>query len=65
MSVRTYGGPYPPSRPTDSRIHIWSRCQTCGWYACHLEERGSMAHYCDVQNHKRAGCEPTLFGAAA
>lgn len=62
--ILTKIGPYPPSRPKDSRTHIWSWCRLCGWYACHLEERGSMENYCQTQDHKRDGCEPTLLAAS-
>lgn len=62
--IRTYIGPYPPSRPTDTRTHIWSICDRCGWYCCHLEDRAAMQHTIEYFEHKREGCDATLFGAA-
>ena len=63
--VRTYIGPYPPTKPKDTRTFIWSRCDSCGWLAVHLEESQSMQHTIVVSEHR---CEESvqldLFGAA-
>ncbi|MER7195769.1 hypothetical protein [Streptomyces flaveolus] len=56
--IHTSIGPYPPSRPNDTRTFIWSRCTRCGWYACFLEDQQAMEHTMAVQEHARDACEP-------
>ncbi|MEU2057136.1 hypothetical protein [Streptomyces bungoensis] len=55
--VRTWMGPYPPSRPRDPRTFIWSQCTRCDWYACFLEDQQAMEHTMAVQEHARDACE--------
>jgi hypothetical protein len=55
-NIRTYVGPYPPSRRKDYRTFIWSTCTVCGWYACHLEDQQSMQHTIETFDHARSGC---------
>lgn len=53
-NVRTHIGPRPPTRPSDVRTWIWSRCWECGWLAEHLEESQSMQHSIEVAEHRCA-----------
>ncbi|GAA4627001.1 hypothetical protein GCM10023196_037510 [Actinoallomurus vinaceus] len=55
--IKTWIGPYPPSRPKDTATFIWSVCQRCRWYACHREDRQSMEHTIQVWDHARTSCE--------
>lgn len=56
--IPTWTGPYPPSRPKDTRTFIWSRCTRCGWYACFLEDQQAMEHTMAVQDHAQDACAP-------
>lgn len=63
--IRTHVGPRPPTKPTDTRTFVWSRCHDCGWLAVHIEEH-SMAHTIDVAEHVCPDVvQLELFGGAA